>query len=80
MPAKSAAKARDPIDRRNDRILSLDEVCKIMGGIHRVTVWRRRQRDSRFPTPVNAKLSGGDFWESDIYQYLELTRQQSHVA
>jgi predicted DNA-binding transcriptional regulator AlpA len=64
-------------DRRNDRVVSLTEICKIFGK-HRSTIYRRRRRDARFPKPVNATLLGGDAWESDIYAYLDLIQREPY--
>jgi predicted DNA-binding transcriptional regulator AlpA len=67
-------------DRRGDRVVSLSEICKIFGGVHRSTIYRRRKRDPRFPKPVNATLFGGDAWESDIYAYLDLVQREPNPA
>jgi predicted DNA-binding transcriptional regulator AlpA len=64
-----------PLDRRDDRLLSLQEVCDIFR-VHRCTLYRRRKRDPRFPTPVHTKLSADSFWESEIYAYLALIQNQ----
>lgn len=63
-------------DRRNDRVMKLDEICQKLGNVNRSTVYRRRKRDPRFPPPANATLFGGDVWESDFYAYLALIQRE----
>ena len=73
MPRSSAKQAPD---RRDDRLVNSKTVREILDGIHRATLNRRRKRDPRFPKPVGVRLCAHEWWESDIYAYLDLIQRE----
>jgi prophage regulatory protein len=58
-----------PPDTNGARILSMSELCELIGQ-SRMTVWRMR-RDGLLPAPVRLGKRSVGFLESDIAQWLE---------
>jgi hypothetical protein len=73
---RSSAKSQPRLDRRGDRVLTLVETCALFNNIDRTTLHRRRKRDPRFPAPAGVRLNKTEFWESDIYAYLDLIQRE----
>jgi hypothetical protein len=75
----SAVVGEHAADRRKDRPITTKHFCKIMGGVHRSTIHRRKKRDPRFPAPIPAQLGADIYWESDVYAYLALPKHDEAI-
>ncbi|MFZ5781754.1 MAG: helix-turn-helix transcriptional regulator [Pseudomonadota bacterium] len=54
---------------QHDALVPEDEFAKIIGGLSRVTIWKRTEKDPNFPKPV--KIGARAFrLRSDIDRYL----------